>query len=88
MAPVLFAHPCAFVHLSHGELFFLTVLCFRTFQHPWYEDIELESVLLRASCCCRPDSPLGRGLLRCEIDRARHQEEGTSLRDEAALTVW
>ena len=44
---------------------------------------------VRASGCCRPDSPLGRGLLRfatvperCILvyhgDRVRHQEEGTS----------
>ena len=45
---------------------------------------------VRASGCCRPDSPLGGGLLRfatvpdrCilvyHVDRVRHQEEGTSL---------
>ena len=53
---------------------------------------------VRASGCCRPDSPLGGGLLRfatvpdrCilvyHVDRVRHQEEGTSLRDESVLLI-
>ena len=53
---------------------------------------------VRASGCCRPDSPLGGGLLRfatvpdrCvrvyHVDRVRHQEEGTSLRDQSVLLI-
>ena len=51
-----------------------------------------------ASGCCRPHSPLGGGLLgfatgpdKCilvhHVDRIRHQEEGTSLRDESVILI-
>ena len=55
-------------------------------------------ILVRASGCCRPDSPSGRGLLRfamvpnkCilvyHVDRVRHQEEGTTLRNESVILI-
>ena len=61
--PVIFVHPRARGPLPYGEIS-LTVLCFRTYQYPWNSNVGLTSIFMRASCCCRPDCPLGGGLLR------------------------
>ena len=57
--PVLFVHPRAGGHLPHVEMSF-TVFCFRTSQCPWHSNVTLTSIFVRASGCCRPESPVGR----------------------------